>query len=341
MKEMYLPSEYSVKAAEIFLNIFGLHCNSYDNHLILPNSTIEIWNSNEKKGTLTFQNNQFQIQVNTPFGHLVAHSNLPKKVRISDERTNEFLDTWNHDISFGIQNGNEDSQMSGEIRIACRDDIKYGKTCTCIPALRLARTNPKTNQDEIVWLNFLQKGSAFNIQSIAPSYKERILVSPLTLSTLFMEHDKWENGLRHYASVFQDGKNKNRFVTLQIETENDKDTFWNRQVFSKDSSQENRRYIVQKGLLMQQTDSDYLQAIERFRKCFQKEDVSILDNLITICLGPYSDEEVLALTGNKKRKIPYHESVSHVRDFYFSDSDTKSSQEESPRVFTLHKNLEN
>lgn len=59
MKQIYLPLTYSVNAAEIFLNIFGLRLKINDIDQFLPNSTMEIWNSNKKKGTLTFQNYQF------------------------------------------------------------------------------------------------------------------------------------------------------------------------------------------------------------------------------------------------------------------------------------------
>ena len=93
MKEIYLPLTYSINAAEIFLNIFNLRLKIDDIEQILPNYTIEVWDSNKKKGTLTFQNYQFQIQANTPFGTLVANSNLPRRMRIPDNEVNKSLHT--------------------------------------------------------------------------------------------------------------------------------------------------------------------------------------------------------------------------------------------------------
>ena len=53
MKEIYLPLTYSINAAEIFLNIFNLRLKIDDIEQILPNYTIEVWDSNKKKGTRT------------------------------------------------------------------------------------------------------------------------------------------------------------------------------------------------------------------------------------------------------------------------------------------------
>ena len=191
MKEIYLPLTYSINAAEIFLNIFNLRLKIDDIEQILPNYTIEVWDSNKKKGTLTFQNYQFQIQANTPFGTLVANSNLPRRMRIPDDEVNESLDTWDHIVKFSIKSQNESCEMNGEVRLVCNDDTEYGSSCSCHSTFALTKKSNETQQDEKIEMCFLRNGSTFSCYYQTPNHREKILVSPLTFSTLFMEHDKW------------------------------------------------------------------------------------------------------------------------------------------------------
>lgn len=247
MKEIYLPLTYSINAAEIFLNIFNLRLKIDDIEQILPNYTIEVWDSNKKKGTLTFQNYQFQIQANTPFGTLVENSNLPRRMRIPDDEVNESLDTWDHIVKFSIKSQNESCEMNGEVRLVCNDDTEYGSSCSCHSTFALTKKSNETQQDEKIEMCFLRNGSTFSCYYQTPNHREKILVSPLTFSTLFMEHDKWDYNSREYASVFEDGTNHSKLITLQIKDEGGNNTFWNRQSFDRDPSQKKKKIRFKKG----------------------------------------------------------------------------------------------
>ena len=339
MKEIYLPLTYSINAAEIFLNIFNLRLKIDDIEQILPNYTIEVWDSNKKKGTLTFQNYQFQIQANTPFGTLVANSNLPRRMRIPDDEVNESLDTWDHIVKFSIKSQNESCEMNGEVRLVCNDDTEYGSSCSCHSTFALTKKSNETQQDEKIEMCFLRNGSTFSCYYQTPNHREKILVSPLTFSTLFMEHDKWDYNSREYASVFEDGTNHSKLITLQIKDEGGNNTFWNRQSFDRDPSQKKKENTIQKGQLMQAIDPNYLNAIERFRKYLQVDNVSLLDNLISVSLDSYSDNEIQALMGTTRRKIAYHESAPTLNNFYYSVKDSKVAGQEHPKILTLKNNL--
>lgn len=63
MKEIYLPLTYSINAAEIFLNIFNLRLKIDDIEQILPNYTIEVWDSNKKKVLLLFKIINFKFKL--------------------------------------------------------------------------------------------------------------------------------------------------------------------------------------------------------------------------------------------------------------------------------------
>lgn len=63
MKEIYLPLTYSINAAEIFLNIFNLRLKIDDIEQILPNYTIEVWDSNKKRELLLFKIINFKFKL--------------------------------------------------------------------------------------------------------------------------------------------------------------------------------------------------------------------------------------------------------------------------------------
>lgn len=90
---------------------------------------------------------------------------------------------------------------------------------------------------------------------------------------------------------------------------------------------------------MQAIDPNYLNAIERFRKYFQVDNVSLLDNLISVSLDSYSDNEIQALMGTTRRKIAYHESAPTLNNFYYSVKDSKAAGQEHPKILTLKNNL--
>lgn len=60
--------------------------------------------------------------------------------------------------------------------------------------------------------------------------------------------------------------------------------------------------LIQKGLLMQKLDNSLIEKINELRKLLSINNISLLDNLISICYDDYTNEELSALLGVERKK---------------------------------------
>lgn len=85
-----------------------------------------------------------------------------------------------------------------------------------------------------------------------------------------------------------------------------------------------RKMNIQRGLLMQQLDSDMLTKVQLLRKIFTIDDISLLDNLISVCYDNYTDDELAALLGTKRPTTVYQNDTKNLTDSYFGiDKESK------------------
>ena len=64
-------------------------------------------------------------------------------------------------------------------------------------------------------------------------------------------------------------------------------------------------------------DSDMFQTIQETRTIFSIGDISILDNLISICYDKYTNQEIQALLGINRKKMNYQNGTDNLVNSYY------------------------
>ena len=92
---------------------------------------------------------------------------------------------------------------------------------------------------------------------------------------------------------------------------------YRRELVKKVDKNNYKKMNIQRGLLMQQLDSDMLKKVRLLRKIFTIDDISLLDNLISVCYDNYTDDELTALLGTKRPTTVYQNDAKNLTDSYF------------------------
>ena len=75
--------------------------------------------------------------------------------------------------------------------------------------------------------------------------------------------------------------------------------------------------VIQKGMLMQELDPDMFEKIKKLRKILSIGDISLLDNLISVCYDSYTEEELNALLGMQRQPMIYQDGADNLVNSYF------------------------
>ena len=68
---------------------------------------------------------------------------------------------------------------------------------------------------------------------------------------------------------------------------------------------------------MQDLDPDMFKKIKKLREILLIGDISLLDNLISVCYDSYTDEELCALLGVNRQKMNYQNGADSLVNSYF------------------------
>jgi len=94
-------------------------------------------------------------------------------------------------------------------------------------------------------------------------------------------------------------------------------------------------------MLMQDLDPDMFEKIISLREVLLIGEISLLDNLFSICYDSYSDEELEALLGMRRNKMNYQDGANSLRESYFGigqDSQFLSIEQQKRLLKTNRKN---
>lgn len=319
MKEKYLTLAQNTCAARIFLNTFGLILENTNN--INEFSIIKIFDKNMNiVGKLYFDNGKVMIYANYNNSILEANYDISKVFGSIDiERDTTLLSLsaqWSSKIKFKVKNSNN-IKLCGEFLIVCSIDSKNGIYCLCLP---LIKYNDSKNRK--ITLSMLRNGITFNLIISSESHYETITISPCNNSNGFIRHiisDSKNNEEKHMheyrkdTGIFACMSAKDKLLVISSETEGINKIDYIKKI-GDDSSEE---LVIQKGKLMQDLDPDMFEKIKTLRKELSIGDVSLLDNLISICYDSYTDEELEALLGIKRKKMNYQDGANSLKESYF------------------------
>jgi hypothetical protein len=253
-------------------------------------------------------------------GKLTASYDIAKLFGFVDiESDNALFGQWSSKINFQIENS--DHNIKGEFLVANTADSQFGISCLCHPLLTL---NIPDKGD--ITLKFLRDGCVFYFEFNTENYNETIEFKPVSeyirhvITKGEYNQEKHQYPYRKYVGVFnaaERGEDKDKLNMFLNEEQNGEILNSRRDLVKKVDKNSYRQLNIQRGLLMQQLDSDMLEKVQLLREIFTIDGISLLDNLISVCYDSYTDEELVALLGTKRPTPIYQDGAKTLTDSYF------------------------
>lgn len=336
MKEKYLSLMQNICAGRIFLNTFGFILENVND--VNEFSILKIYDKNMNEvGKLYFNNGK--VIINTKYEDCILDANydISKMYGFIDEESNTFklvigsfmkpgvkaFIEWKTSIDFKITSN--DNTYSGNFFINNSMDTEFGIDCTCHVLM-----NCEIPEIKEMTLKVMEDGEVFGVNMRYDDIKEKIAIMPSDWLNGFIRHDikkgEWNNEIssypyRMYAGIFNGaevGENKDKLHVFLKENKNENTITYHNEMIPKISVEENSvESIIQKGLLMKKLDPKMFDKIKLLKELLLIGDISILDNLFSVCYDSYSDEELEALLGIKRNKMIYQNGADNLIESYF------------------------
>ncbi len=326
MKEKYLTLEQNTCFARIFLNTFGLILETTNE--VTEFSKIKIYDKiMNEVGELHFVNGKIIIAANYNNSVLDASFDMAKMSGFIDSECENasyaIYGEWSSKIVFQVQKSNNIT-LSGEFLITCSADTEFGITCFCHPLI-----NCEVPGKGSIILKLLRDGSTFSCEIEAKENHEVIDVRPWDWLNGYLLHDikkgkydkeKFGYPYRRYAGIFngaERGEDKDKLQVFLSEEEYEKQLTFRNEFPPKVRDDNSWETLVQKGRLMQDLDPDMFKKIKKLRNILLIGDISLLDNLVSVCYDSYTDEELSALLGINRQKMNYQNGTDTLVNSYF------------------------
>lgn len=322
MKEKYLNPEQSICASRIFLNTFGLILETISD--VNESSRVKIFDKTMAEvGELHFNDDKIIMQANYNNSVLEASYDIPKIFGFVDlEMDNAFFGYWPNKINFCMKVDNGVT-LFGEFLIESSIDPEYGISCRCRPLIRY-----EVPEKGSVFLKMLINGT-FSLQFFSENYSETIDIKPFDNLNGFIRHvitdDKYDEKMhkRKYkksTGVFKGGAIGDNKDTLRLflnEEEQGVQLSFRNEFIPKVDDDSFEEALKQKGNLMHEIDPDMFDKIKKLRDVLLIGDVSLLDNLISVCYDSYTDEVLIALLGIKREPMNYQDGAENLVASYY------------------------
>ena len=316
MYEKIMSYENSLRDAKIFLNTFGF---------ILEEGNKEKLNIYDKNknivGILNKIDNRINISVEYNGLLLEADYYIPKIISFVDiEDDNQLYGQWSSEIFFILKKDN--IKMNGEFLISSSLDSEFGPRCVCHPIIRCNLDEPAEIEIEI-----LRNGNTFGLKFKTFNTKENIQIKPFDDMNGYIRHDilygaydftRSSYPYRKYSGVFPSSSNEpNKLHAFLHENKYNECIDFKEQQIDKVKTDTSSDSIIQKGNLMKELDPKMYKEIKVLVELLKIEDISLLDNLISVCYDSYTDEEVYALLGIKRKPFVFQNGEVNLKNAYF------------------------
>lgn len=326
MRETNLTISQSLSAARIFLNTFGLILE--DNDDINTFSKIKIFDKNMNEvGVLCFNGNKVLISANYNNSIFEVNYEIPKVFCLVDTECNSteysLFGEWSNKIKFEITNINN-AKIDGEFLITCSVDSELGVNCVCHPLINCEIPNTGS-----FTLKILRDGLTFGLEIKTNDSNERIDIRPFDQFNGFYIHDIKKRNLdeknypyiyRRFSGIFngsETGKNKDNLQMFLKEEKDRKIINYYSKFIQKVDKENSINAIIQKGMLMKELGSLVFERIKELRTILLIDEISILDNLISVCFDNYTDDEIEALLDLRREKMDYQDKANCLISSYY------------------------
>ncbi len=322
MSEKYLTPEQNTCAARIFLNTFGLTLENVDD--VNEFSKIKIFDkAMNAVGELHFDNGRVIVSANYNNSMLEASFDIAKMLEFVDrECGNALFNQWFNKIAFQVQKPNN-VKLSGEFLIESSADSEFGISCLCHPLINCDVAG-KGN----ITLKILRDCRTFYLEVASGSYNETIDIDIMHCDMNgFIKHvisngeydpKRYTHEYRKYMGVFSAGKgDEDKLHVFLLETEWDNQISFRNEFPPKAGNDKSEAIVIQKGMLMQDLDPDMFKRIKQLREALSIGNVSLLDNLVSVCYDSYTDEELKALLDINRQRMNYQNGADSLVNSYY------------------------
>lgn len=134
------------------------------------------------------------------------------------------------------------------------------------------------------------------------------------------DEEKHAYPYRRYAGVFncaEIGEDKDKLHIFLNEEEYHNQISCRNEFPLKVGEDKSEALVIQKGMLMRELDPDMFEKIKKLREILFIGDVSLLDNLVSVCYDSYTDEELSALLGVNRQRMNYQNGADSLVNSYY------------------------
>lgn len=317
MTKKVLTDEQNLRAAIIFLNLFGLIIDENINSC--ENNKLKIFvPGNVEVGNLVFRSDSIEINTETVFGYLKASYKKPvATVCIDSEGAGApgFAD-WSTNIIYQINGSN--INMNGIIQIGAFKDTELGDNFVCHPKLDYF-----VNDNKLLSVSFQREGKLFSLFINNDGVKETIDIAPLNFMDSRVCHQltfkKNNESVCYKFCNISGGYKANKLDFLSFVQENGMICERKKKTFSNPLS-DNHELMLQIGnIMMMEMDSDIYNTILLSRNLLTSNGVSLFDGFVNASMERYEDDEIVALLGVDRRLPIYNGTRKKLSQIYFGN----------------------
>lgn len=324
MKDNKLTVNKNLCGVKLFLNLFNLHVEEIND--VNGLTKFKILNKlNEEVGSVNFLDEKIKIESLTKIGYLTANFEKGKIGGFKDVECGGLFGQWAHDIKFNIK-GKQD--FNGNIRLEVSSDTSFGNyvgVCCKLNYLDKLGNN--------VELKVMNDGELFGYRETNDNYLETLLIGSSVSFNSFMYHivAKGEYQQKCHCFPYQyirnvgynSSKDKKHLLTTSYTIKDLEVIEEKKQLYETIDIEDIEKVFIQSGNLMHDIDKSYVEKITEIINLFKFDDLSFLENLISVSFGRYNDEVKKACFGVDINKIEYYNGATNLIDAYFNLEDNK------------------
>lgn len=319
---MELNNVQNLRGIEILLNAFGLILDDS----MQEKTKYDILTKNGLKAGTVHCANKILVEADTAFGHLSASANYAEAMILKDSEIPGHYGAyaqWAPIIKLNVGN-----KLIGDIQVIAKMDTEFGVNIICSPRLTYDDGKNKFT------FKFQCNGETFGYESA----QETIKIMPFDDLNGYIIHRKGKRsdrtGKKYKIKMIKrkDDQEKNWLSAVAHIEENHKVLKHTYEIYEKKNPDDNaEESVIQKGQLMQKIDPEMYKLLKDIRKLLTTQDIYLFDNLISLSLNNYSDEEIKSLLGLNIKKLIYQDGFDNLSDTYFVKT--------NPKVMKLYKKI--
>ena len=323
MNEIELTYEQNLRAAIVFINMFGLLVEEKED--LCQGDTLKIMTSDGMAvGNIALNKEKINITAQTELGPLNAsYKKVTASTFIDEEQDHPgAFASWCTKIGYTISRSDEE-KIEGLFICPCTMDTEFGINCACGHKLDCFVNANKTMSLK-VGVDF----SLFEADIFNGDLHESIQILPNDDINGYIKYQikqgvYGENGFPYqkYSGILPDSNDQEQLLCALTMTSRYKERVVEQQTYKKIGHEKkyeinSKETIIQMGTIMQSLNPDMYEKIQEIKNCLTVGKTSLLDSFITTSLGDYDDAEINALLGIERKPMERNSGKTLVQTYF-------------------------